>query len=166
MPPWENAALGKCRGGKCRLGKMPPWECATWENAYLGKCRLGKMPPWEVATWEVAVVECAGGKVPGAKCPRTISLLSILYIAGLNIKIGLVHKTIGDNLGFDTTTCPSMGFLREKTHENAISYLSICKVVNEKAMESYAIMTIPWVFNQNKNCDASPYGPPLIKTKI
>ena len=70
-------ALGMCLVGKnaylgiCRLGKMPPWECATWENAYLGKCRLGKMPPWEVATWEVAVVECAGGKVPGAKCPRT-----------------------------------------------------------------------------------------------
>ena len=56
---------------------MPPWECATWENAYLGKCRLGKMPPWENATWEVAVVECAGGKVPGAKCPRTLSEISV-----------------------------------------------------------------------------------------
>ena len=76
MPPWENAALGKCRGGKCRLGKMPPWECATWENAYLGKCRLGKMPPWEVATWEVAVVECARGKVLGAISPRTIYEIS------------------------------------------------------------------------------------------
>ena len=28
-------------------------------------------------------------------------------------------------------------------------------------METYANMMIPWVFNQNKKCDASPCGPPL-----
>jgi len=27
-------------------------------------------------------------------------------------------------------------------------------------METYANMMIPWVFNQNKKSDASPYGPP------
>ena len=44
---------------------------------------------------------------------------------------------------------------------NVFSYLSICKVANEKAMEAYANMMIPWVFNKNKKCDASLYGPPL-----
>ena len=67
-PPWETAALGKCPGGICRLGKTPPWEYAV-----LGKCRLGKMLPWEYAVVEIAVVESAGGKVPGAKCPSTVN---------------------------------------------------------------------------------------------
>ena len=75
MPPWECATWENAALGKCLLGNMPPWENAEGENAYLGKCRLGKMPPWENATWEVAVVECAGGKVPGAKCPRTINYI-------------------------------------------------------------------------------------------
>ena len=48
---------------------MPTWESAPWEVAYLGTCLLGKMPTWESAPWEVAVVESAGWKVPGAKCP-------------------------------------------------------------------------------------------------
>ena len=32
-------------------------------------------------------------------------------------------------------------------------------------METYANMMIPWVLNQNKKCDTSPYGPPLTLAK-
>ena len=76
MPPWECAALGMCRVG----------ENAVGEYAALGKRRLGKMPPWEYAVVEIAVVESAGGKVPGAKCPSTIYIYVYLSEEG-NVKL-------------------------------------------------------------------------------
>ena len=39
-------------------------------------------------------------------------------------KIGLVHKTIGDNLGFDEAIWPSMFFLRENPWKR--NFLSFC----------------------------------------